>query len=337
MMASHPRRFMEKSSFIVTTAHKFYEGLCQGRCYFAKVAIVSKDAEVDPSAEVLGKGRRGKWVKSRPFEVKEDRPAIAAEVRRAMWAAFYTDTRSSEHQRNGCMLAQACIGCKARRGVTPMQLSPLLDNVHAAHIIADAKGGPHGDDKKQVWNFFPLCKDCNLDMKTTNAIDWLYQKCSLTSNWRPLFEVLFRLWRARYRTHDEAGSLPENLHPGRGATVIAFALAMYKVGLKSYEGGEVEMEGATLTHEPTEGRDGGGFTTTKSELFEAFAHLNMTSDQMNSLIDSMDKTAEQMQTMANKLSVKIQEAAERGFHEMARVETQVKEAMQTLGGKIDGM
>jgi hypothetical protein len=126
------------------------------------------------------------WVKSRPFEVKEDRPAIAAEVRRAMWAGFYTDNRSSEHQRNGCMLAQACIGCKARR-VTPTQLSPLLDNVHAAHIIADAKGGPHGDDKKEVWNFFPLCKGCSLDMKTTNAIDWLYLKRggpddSLTNN-----------------------------------------------------------------------------------------------------------------------------------------------------------
>jgi methyl-accepting chemotaxis protein len=97
------------------------------------------------------------------------------------------------------------------------------------------------------------------------------------------------------------------------------------------------MEGATLTHEPTTGRDGGGFTTTKSELFEAFGHLNMTTGQMNSLIDSMDKTAEQMQTMANKLSVKIQEAAARGFHEMARVETEVNEVMQTLGGKIDGM
>ena len=175
MMASHPRRFVQNSSFIVTTAHKFYEGLYQGHSYFAKVAIVSNDAEVDPSADVLGQGRRGMWVKSRPFEVKEDRPAIAAEVRRAMWAGFYTDNRSSEHQRNGCMLAQACIGCKARR-VTPTQLSPLLDNVHAAHIIADAKGGPHGDDKKEVWNFFPLCKGCSLDMKTTNAIDWLYLK-----------------------------------------------------------------------------------------------------------------------------------------------------------------
>ena len=41
--------------------------------------------------------------------------------------------------------------------------------------------------------------------------------------------------------------------------------------------------------------------------------------------------------MANKLSNKIQEAAARGYHEMARVEREVKEVMQTLGGKIDSM
>ena len=80
-----------------------------------------------------------------------------------------------------------------------LQLSPLLTNVVAAHVIADAKGGPHGEDKKETWNFIPTCVTCNdaSNMGTKNAIDWFYEVCKSNHNFKPLFEMLYRLWRAR--------------------------------------------------------------------------------------------------------------------------------------------
>ena len=74
-----------------------------------------------------------------------------------------------------------------------------------------AKGGPHGEDKKEAWNFMPLCADCNLDMKTQNAIDWFYEVCKSNHNFKPLFEMLYRLWRARCQNIEGAASLPADL------------------------------------------------------------------------------------------------------------------------------
>ena len=112
-----------------------------------------------------------------------------------MWASFYVDNK---HKEEGALVENPCLGCLAQKFSPPRMLSPLLpSDVVAAHIIADAKGGPHGEDRKEAWNFMPLCATCNTNMGTTNAVDWFHAKCSASGDYMPLFEMLFRLWRGR--------------------------------------------------------------------------------------------------------------------------------------------
>lgn len=153
--------------------HHFFEGLVKGRQYRARVAIVTEGAKLDPNTHMLKAGSKGPWSpNSYPYKTKEERPPISSELRRQMWASFYVDTTPGCGSQ-GSLLESPCLGCLAQRKAAPKMLSPLLPpDVVAAHVIADAKGGPHGEDREEAWNFLPLCDQCNLDMKTQNAIDW---------------------------------------------------------------------------------------------------------------------------------------------------------------------
>jgi len=133
------------------------------------------------------------------YRTKNEREPVSAGCRRKMWANFYTDPKSPN---DGLLLPQRCLGCRAQGRAPDEQgeLSPLLTNVHAAHVISFAKGGPEGTDAKHAWNFVPLCESCNLDMKTEHLIDWFYRKCikqpTADTKFDALFEVLYRLQRA---------------------------------------------------------------------------------------------------------------------------------------------
>jgi hypothetical protein len=191
--------------------HHFFEDLRPGQQYFARVAlVVGPEARLDKNLN-LHSGERGPWGQnSYAYNTQKERPTISNELRRQMWATFYVN---DDRPREGSLLENPCLGCLAR-GQKPEMLSPLLQNVEAAHVIADAKGGPHGEDPNEAWNFVPLCKECNRMMKTDNAVDWFYHKCNEgNENYMPLFEMLFRLWRGRQSQSYPAGAppLPANL------------------------------------------------------------------------------------------------------------------------------
>ena len=192
--------------------HHFFEGLLTGRQYFARVAIVAGRGAtpgLDQNLKLQPLScARGPWSSnSYPYTTKDVRPPISSELRRQMWASFH---KSKDRPKEGSLLENPCLGCLAM-GKEPEMLSPLLQNVVAAHIIADAKGGPHGEGPKEAWNFMPLCTACNLDMGTKNAVDWFYDKCKSIDNYMPLFEMLFRLWRGRYDNAEGAPALLPSL------------------------------------------------------------------------------------------------------------------------------
>ena len=139
---------------------------------------------------------------------KEGRDPIGSELKRKMWADFYTAT--DEHEDTGSRLDQPCLGCQARGAPRPVMLSPLLTNVDASHVIADALGGPSaGPD--DAWNFVPLCAVCNRTHQgTKNMIDWLLQEGEKSRNLVPLYETLIRLKRACVKNGhvDDTGAAP---------------------------------------------------------------------------------------------------------------------------------
>jgi len=141
-------------------------------------------------------GQEGPWSGwSSALLCQKGRDAIDSELRRKMWADFYTAT--GEHEETGSRLDQPCLGCRARRAIRPIMLSPLLTNVDASHVIAYSLGGPSGDSPNHSWNFVPLCAPCNRDhQKTKNLIDWLKEEGDKYGDYVPLYEVLIRLRRA---------------------------------------------------------------------------------------------------------------------------------------------
>ena len=195
----HCARVCVQAKLVGLVQHHFFEGLQTGKQYFARVAIVTgrgatprldQKHMLQPSTCA-----KGPWSsQSYSYRTKDDRPPISDKLRRQMWASFYV---SKDRPKEGSLLENPCLGCLATGNDSPVMLSPLLQNVVAAHIIADAKGGPHGEGPKEAWNFVPLCQPCNLEMGTTNAVDWFYDKCKSVDNYMPLFEMLFRLWRGR--------------------------------------------------------------------------------------------------------------------------------------------
>ena len=197
--------------------HHFFEDLLKDHKYQARVAIVTKGAIFNTDGVLeTGSGSKGPWGPfSYSYKTKNERPSISGELRRAMWASFYVDKDRPEE---GALVENPCLGCLAQKLSPPTMLSPLLPpNVHAAHIIADAKGGPHGEHAKEAWNFRPLCASCNTDMGTKNAVDWFYDKCNGSGGeYMPLFEMLFRLWRGRHLNlwkKEGEPALPEKFCP----------------------------------------------------------------------------------------------------------------------------
>ena len=159
-----------------------------------------------------GNPEPGSWSSwSAAIACKQGRDAIDPEVRRKMWADFYT--APGEHGETGSRLDQPCLGCRAR-GQKPTMLSPMLTNVDASHVIAASLGGP--DDS---WNLVPLCSECNRDyQKTDNLIDWMLEECNKSSSkdrFLPLFETLVRLQRAcvKNRYVNENGARPRQALP----------------------------------------------------------------------------------------------------------------------------
>ena len=130
------------------------------------------------------------------------------------------------------MIKHDCLGCQAQGKLDAQiaKLDPLLSNVHAGHIISHARGGPEGTSVDQVWDFMPLCEQCNKSMSTKNAIQWFYDKCSGRNN---EFEVLYEvLWRLRDACQRRDGC-PQDI---RNETNIAkFAVKMYHEGHEHYE------------------------------------------------------------------------------------------------------
>jgi hypothetical protein len=177
--------------------------LSKGQKYRFRVRI-REDGNPEP-------GAWSSW--SAAIACKQGRDAIDPEVRRKMWADFYT--APGEHEETGSMLDQPCLGCLAR-GQKPTMLSPMLTNVDASHVIAASLGGP--DDS---WNLVPLCPECNRDyQKTENMIDWMLKEGkksseSSTHAYLPLFELLIRLRRAcvKNRYVNENGPRPRPALP----------------------------------------------------------------------------------------------------------------------------
>ena len=196
--------------------HHFFDDLLVNHQYQARITIVTKDARLNKDGELdLETGRKGPWgPSSYPYKTKNERPPISSELRRQMWSSFYVDRANAAE---GSLVENPCLGCLAQKLSPPRMLSPLLSNVHAAHIIADAKGGPHGEHAKEAWNFMPLCDSCNTDMGTKNAVDWFYDKCNGSGGeYMPLFEMLFRLWRGRHLNlwkKEGEPALPEKFCP----------------------------------------------------------------------------------------------------------------------------
>ena len=90
--------------------------------------------------KILFGGNEGEWSdfskKRRPNQTP--RPAVDKKVRRAMWAEFYPGPNDDNVcPPRGSMIPRDCLGCQARGNQPPIKLSPLLDNVHAGHIISD--------------------------------------------------------------------------------------------------------------------------------------------------------------------------------------------------------
>ena len=184
-------------------------------------------------------GNVGEW--SSPSRARKPntnpRPAVDKKVRRAMWAEFYPGPNDDNVcPPRGSMIQRDCLGCQARGNQPPIKLSPLLDNVHAGHIISYSRGGPAGDKVEHVWDFMPLCKDCNLDMGTKNAIQWFYDECSRKNNFKPLYEVLWRLKKARERNvcHDTSRNIIPTVNT---QGLVNFVVTMYHEGHPDLAGG----------------------------------------------------------------------------------------------------
>jgi len=317
------------SRVIAETTHKLFENLCAQDTYFCKVMIVSADARLEDGTREIICNEKGPASKSRAYQIKEARPPVTDEVRRMMWAAFYID---DDDKMAGCMLKMPCLGCMAR-GQEPIMLSPLLTNVHAAHVIADAFQGPHGEHKHETWNFVPTCEACNLKMGTTNLIDWFYTHCKTNNDYLPLFTVLYRLWRARWRNIEQAAMLPPNLGYKNGsAKVHEFAIEVYKKGLPEFDGGRVDLDGELRDHEWL----GGGFKTLKDDLVDAWLHIQMTPEMMRDSIRLIDKPATDFQQIVVKLSSKVEKAS-KDYKKLSEIDEQINTIFKEMSAKVDGL
>ena len=225
----------------------------------------------------LHNGDVGTWVTSRYRKMKEfARDAVIPEVRRAMWAAFYPGKNGESS-----MIKHDCLGCRAQ-GYADAQiakLDPLLSNVHAGHIISHARGGPDGTSVDQVWDFMPLCEQCNKSMSTKNAIQWFYDKCSRRNN---DFEVLYEvLWRLRDACQRRDGCPPDILNE---TNIAKFAVKMYHEGHEHYE------EGRDHDGEFPWKKLGGGFSLEDNGAFKT-AFKNKPGNQGRTHVESADVTA----------------------------------------------
>jgi hypothetical protein len=291
--------------------------------YYARVAVVPKDTILSKDNKLISPGgqasQRGPWSpKSYPYETKDIRPSISDDVRRYVWASFYVakvpggsdEHNNPKYSHAGMMADSPCLACQAR-GADPVMLRPLLDNVDAAHIIADAKGGPHGEKKEEVWNFFPCCATCNRGLiQTKNAIEWFYEECKKRNeSYGPLFELLFRLWRAREINLEDAPTLQEfAMLQSTGAktlgSVVGFAFQFYHDGHPAFLGGRIQVEGVAKTIKHS--ANGGGFITLKRKALDSAWHAYQGSNRsMRTRIDEMDDASTQMLALATMLTQKI--------------------------------
>jgi len=344
--------------------HHFFERLIPQRQYYARVAIVVGIGAKLNQSLLLDEhtGTKGPWSpNSYPYKTKEERPPISNELRRQMWASFYV---SKDRPKEGSLLENPCLGCMAV-GKELVMLSPLLQNVVAAHIIADAKGGPHGEDPKEAWNFVPLCQPCNSDMGTTNAVDWFYRKCSIEKNFLPLFEMLFRLWRGRQLFPEGAPALPQALRwnpphsrpkvscskpaslfalpiddPCPRVQVLAFAEEFYRHGSESFKklGGRVEIDGMEYSHSDPAGLQG-GFVTEYDGLRDAWDHLDKDQTQMFKRINLLDDMGSEMQNLALKMAKKIRQGTgvDADFMDTGSIVNRINEMLKSWDAGIDGL
>jgi hypothetical protein len=150
-------------------------------------------------------------------------------------------------------------------------------------------------------------------MKTTNAIEWFYDQCRLRNeSYGPLFELLFRLWRAREINFEKAPDLPRDLAmlspPGTGivANVCDFAIQFYHDGHPDFGkiGGRIRLEesSAAFTHS----RNGGGLLKlNKVLLSEAWHRLQTNNAHLRSRIDEMDQAPTKLLALAAAIMQKM--------------------------------
>ena len=348
--------------------HHFFDDLLVNHQYQARIARVTKDARLNKDGELdLETGRKGPWgPSSYPYKTKNERPPISSELRRQMWSSFYVDRANAAE---GSLVENPCLGCLAQKLSPPRMLSPLLSNVVAAHIIADAKGGPHGEHAREAWNFMPLCGPCNTNMETQNAVDWFYERCKDSGDYMPLFEMLFRLWRGRHLNHEGAPPLPQKLCPpelgGTGEAsvsspalltmhpafwlltcapliqVVDFAKEFYQQGPSEFKlvGGRVEIEGKLYTHSEKHGLQG-GFSIKPNKLTEAFTRkLRQSAGQIFDRIESLDNNSAQMRALSFQMAAKIRAAtgAEAGWMDSANLLSKSTELLEKWKKDVENL
>jgi len=333
---------------ITRTPHKVFEHLDALRQYSCRVAYVEKGASIRQLTQLVDGGRGPFSSKSSTYKIKKDRPSVDNDVRRAMWASFYFGGEG--YEKVGLMIETPCLGCRAQKRQPVTMLRPLLDNVDASHIIADSKGGPHGENIEETWNFMPLCRVCNRDdIKTHNAIDWFYEKGAATKDFLPLFEVLFRLWRGRKANVENATRLPARLcfpemedpeFEGSDTPVVEFkhlykfALELYSHGLLDFHGGRLRIDGANQPLKRTSSDDGGGFSISKDQLQNAFNKLGTTPNNMFKRIHFLDHQPVRVLAIATRFGELLRKIKPRDFDKFFDYE---KDCNACITAMIDGL
>ena len=290
------------------------------------------------------------------------RDAIDPELRRKMWADFYTAT--GEHEETGSRLDQPCLGCRARHVTRPTMLSPLLTNLDASHVIAYSLGGPSGDSPDHSWNFVPLCALCNRDhQKTKNLIDWLKEEGDKYGDYVPLYEVLIRLRRACVKNGrvNDSSAPPIWLQPPHqtivptflllsAVDIVEFACNVYQKGLQNLRpddgiGNSSPFDSGKHGTDPhcTYVLDGkvlprpGGFITTDVELmrivFSKFKALSQ--DQMRERVNAMDDHAQSLRALAEKLQRKLNECTDHTA--VIHLTTKLKPILEGVEREIDAL
>lgn len=286
----------DKQEYKVHGSSYRFQKLVSGNTYKTKVELVDEEGDT---------GVQSSW--SRAWKIKDTRSPVSAECKRKMWARTYV---SKENPEFGLMSYFACLGCLARgkTAADANKLNPACDeSVHAAHIIAYAKGGPDGSDKDHSWNFLPLCPECNLIMKTVHLIDWFYTECTNAKTFRILREVFQRLHRAAEKEIGEWGDRESS------RANLACIKSLYHTGDARCKGHLIGTNGKFQSYSLTKARDGkqANYTTKEQELLptlvEAVEQLN-AHEHKSKTIDERDAAVEKASKCSLLLEAAVQSA-----------------------------